>query len=184
MRYVSGMRAALRPRPRMPDEQMNALAILATTDLDSREKLVLECMGLIAHIAKRCRNTLGEDAFGEASVAFLEAIESYEEAQGDFRTWAMYVMTCRLADASRTEKRFRARIMRGEETLATDGPEPMPELLSRAVAAGAMTDRQARIVQAKAAGETREAIMDSFAISRPTYHREIERAMVALRSYL
>jgi len=168
----------------MPDAVLNDVAVAAKSAPDQRESVILECMGLIAHEARRCRNMLGEDAFGEASVALLQAIDSYEPEQGDFRTWAVFNMRCYLAVAARTEKRFRARIMRGENVLATDGPEPMPELLTKAVAAGTLTERQAQIVHAKAAGADRTTIMDRFAISDRTYRREVAAALVTLRAYL
>src|SRR5262249_26468247 len=37
--YVAGMRAALRPRPLMPDAELDALAVAAKTDPNARERL-------------------------------------------------------------------------------------------------------------------------------------------------
>lgn len=168
----------------MEAEDLAALVIDARLNSVSREAVVLECMGLIAHVARRCRNTLGEDAFGEASVALLEAIDSYEQEQGDFRTWAVYLMTCHLSNAAQKEKRYRARLLRMDEAPAPSDQEPMPELLSRAVAAGKLSERQAQIVHAKAWGEAPCSIMERFSISERTYHYELAAAMAALRSYL
>lgn len=178
------MGAALKQRPRMPDEKLDELVIAARTVPEAREMVVLECMGLIAATARRVRNTLGEDAFGEASVALLEAIDSFEREQGHFRTWAVYLMTCRVADKARTEKRFRSRVMKGEEVLEVARLDPMPELLTKALAGGKLTERQASIVHMKAHGFERQAIMDAFAFGQRTYEREIRSALEALRSYL
>jgi RNA polymerase sigma factor (sigma-70 family) len=178
------MREALRRREPLPAFEMDALALRAQHDPGARERLVVECMGLIANTARRCRNTLGEDAFGEASVALLEAVDSFEPEQGDFRTWAVYQMWCRLSDKARGEKRFRARILRGEEVLPASDPTPLPELLVTAVRDRAVTGRQAQIVQMKTTGSTRAEVMERFALQKSTYYEELQRAMKALRSYL
>lgn len=183
-RRVMGMDGMLAARERMPNEALDELAVKARADKDAREAVTVECMGLIAHCSRRVRNMLGEDAFGEATVIFLESIETFDSDIGNFRAWALFNMVTRLSNLARTEVRYRARILRGEEELKVSDPRPMPELLVTSVREGALTNRQALIVQMRADGFERETILTALSIGRRTYEGELKTAMKALRSYL
>ena len=178
------MREAFRARPLRPDAEMNRLALLAQAHDGSRDELVSECMGLVAYLARRCRRSLGEDAFGEASLALLEAIDSYDAHQGDFRTWAVFRMWCGLAKAVRLQRRYRTQLEGSGRTLSPSDLSPMPELITTALREGVLTQRQAEVAYLKATGEAPQVTMDRLAISRRTYYAEVKRALQALRSYL
>ena len=182
MRWVAGMREALTPRPKLTVAEMDELALRAKTDLAAREELTLHMMGLIADAARRHRNQLGEDAFGEASLALLEALETFHAPMTGFRRWAVVAIRLRMLRVARDEMRYRARSM--PVGAAQGSPIHLPELLARAYAEGAVTRRQAEVLHAHANGESVDATADHFMISRTTYYNELRAAREGLQSYV
>lgn len=188
MRRVAGMVEALAV-PQLGTEETNELARKAKTDPASREKLVAANLKLILHFAKRFRGTLKEDAFGESSVGFLEAVDSYDPGRGNFIAWSCFCMWVRLRNA-----RMRGRthwndakeslLVYAEESLLNGQPsqpgyDPM-SLIEFHVSLGTITKRQGQILLDRAKGIPRRQTQQRLRIGKMTYDRDCRAIKEAL----